>query len=123
MLLVPITSFSASPLFIFMSRKASAPLPPPLLRTMVFTSSSLWVVMIDWIRRPSWSVPPPGPPATTISTFLSGCQALAKAGRALAVIRVQPRNRREVRRTNAFRMMEEPRFYVLVIVMSDLTVP
>ncbi|MNG14272.1 hypothetical protein D3C84_980100 [compost metagenome] len=76
-----------------MSRKASAPLPPPLFITTVFTSSSLCWLMIDWISRPSWSVPPPGPPATTISTFFSGCQVLAKAGRVAEQSRAQPVSR------------------------------
>jgi len=100
------------------SGSASAPLPPPLFSTTVLTSSSLWVAMIDWISRASWSVPPPGPPATTISRFLSGCQAWARVGSVPTHSRVQPRSRRDVRRTNVVRM-GGPR--VLVVVMSGLS--
>ena len=70
----------ASPLLFFMSRKPSAPAPPPLLTTTMDDGISLFLVTMPWMNRAIWSAPPPVPAGTMNSTVFVGAQAAQARG-------------------------------------------
>ena len=65
-----------------MSRKPSAPAPPPLLTTTIGCFIRLFLAITLWTKRAIWSAPPPVPAGTTNSTVLVGVHACACTGAA-----------------------------------------